>query len=283
MPQIGAAFYELKAALATLYDDAEASAIAHEALRHITGLDRLSRLSQKHQTLTAAQAADFSRMKRALQRGEPLQYAIGMAHFMGRDFKVTAAVLIPRPETEELVQWILQEEKCSNLLDVGTGSGCIAVSLALALPGCAVQAIDISADALSIAEENAERLGARVAFQLSDFLEKASREALGSFDVIVSNPPYIPEAERATLHANVREYEPGIALFVPSDDALLFYRAIADYGKQHLSAAGRIYCELHRDYAEDTAALFRQQGYAEVTLRKDLHGNLRMLRARLLP
>jgi release factor glutamine methyltransferase len=279
MPGLGVAFFEMKAALRVLYDEGEADAIAHEVLRHITGLDRLARLTQKHQPLSAEQAERFSEMKAALLRGTPLQYVTGTAHFLGRDFKVTPAVLIPRPETEELVQWILEEIQPKCLLDIGSGSGCIATSLALALPQCEVLGIDISTDALRIAKENADRLGARVTFQPCDFLDAAARGNLGHFDLIVSNPPYIPEAERASLHPNVREYEPATALFVPSNDALLFYRAIADFGKQHLSAGGSIYCELHRDFAEDAAALFRQEGYADAVLRKDMQGNARMLRA----
>jgi release factor glutamine methyltransferase len=282
MREIGAAFFELKASLCGLYDEGEASAVAHETLRHITRLDRLARLTLKHQALTPEQTEQFEKMRETLLRGVPLQYATGAAQFFGRDFRVTPAVLIPRPETEELVQWILDEAQPKRLLDVGTGSGCIAVSLALALPNCEVIAIDISTEALSIAEENADRLGARVAFQHGDFLNEEARSRLGSFDAIVSNPPYIPEAERTSLHQNVREHEPATALFVPSDDALLFYRAIADFGKQHLSTEGRIYCELHRDFAEDAAALFLQEGYADVTLRKDMQGSERMLRARLL-
>ncbi len=281
MLQIGAAFYELRTSMLALYDEGEASAIAHEVLHHITGLGRLERLQIQHQELSSAQEIEFLRIKNLLLDTVPMQYALGAAHFMGRRFKVSSAVLIPRPETEELVQWILAETSSRSILDIGTGSGCIAVSLALALPDCAVTALDISEEALSIAKENAEQLSATVHFQKCNFLEKKTRELLGRFDVIASNPPYIPEQERERLHPNVREHEPATALFVPSEDSLLFYRAIADFGKQHLSVEGSIYCELHRDFAEATATLFRQEGYRDVRLREDMQGNPRMLRARL--
>ncbi|MBS1615327.1 MAG: peptide chain release factor N(5)-glutamine methyltransferase [Bacteroidetes bacterium] len=281
MPEIGTSFFELKAALGKLYDEHEAAAIAHECLYHITGLDRLTRLTQKHQVLSPEQAAQFSKMKTGLLQGMPLQYLIGSAHFLGRDFTVSPAVLIPRPETEELVQWILEGTPPQQILDIGTGSGCIAISLALAWPACTLHAIDISTEALNIAKDNALQLGARLHFQQGDFLKTEQCEQLGQFDILVSNPPYIPVAERMSLHPNVREYEPGTALFVPSDDALLFYRAIADFGKGHLTAKGWIYCELHRDFAAEAAALFRQEGYEEVHVRKDMQGNERMLRAQL--
>lgn len=270
----------MKVALCSLYDEGEAIAIAHEALQYVTGLDKLSRLSQKEQPLSEAQTQTFGHMMEQLLASTPLQYALGEAYFMGRRFVATPAVLIPRPETEELVQWIIDEVKAGSILDIGTGSGCIPISLKLTLKNSDVSAIDISEEALAVARANSRELGADVVFRQIDFLNSIESEKLGSFDVIVSNPPYIPITESETLHANVREHEPAAALFVPGDDALLFYRAIAEFGKKHLAPRGAIYCELHRDYAVETASLFEKRGYGDVVLRKDMHGNQRMLRAR---
>ncbi len=279
MLTIGSAFYELKAALLALYDEGEAAAIAHEILQHATGLDKLSRLSQKQQLLSEPQVEQFRRMKEQLLASKPLQYVLGEAYFMGRCFRVTPAVLIPRPETEELVQWIIDDGKSGSILDIGAGSGCIPISLKLALEDCQVSAIEISEEALDVARSNAKLLGAEVAFQQTDFLNADESGKLSCFDVIVSNPPYIPITEAETLHANVREHEPAAALFVPGNDALLFYRAIAEFGRKHLAHGGAIYSELHRDYAEATVALFEANGYRDVVLRKDMHSNQRMLRA----
>ena len=280
MLSTGAAFYRLRDGLSTLYDREEATAIAHEAMQHLTGMSRLDRLSRKDDLLDAERLEYFTRMETALILGRPLQYVTGLAHFLDRDFKVNSAVLIPRPETEELVQWILADERPKNIIDIGTGSGCIAISLKLALPLTAVLAIDVSPEALAVARTNAESLNADLDFRVLDFLDPQMRNGLPVFDLIVSNPPYIPETERETLHANVRDHEPAAALFVPGNDALQFYRAIAAFGKTHLTAGGNVYCELHRDYAEDTAVLFREYGYRDVVLKEDMHGAPRMLRAR---
>ena len=263
-----------------MYDSDEAAAIAHGTMQHITGLGKLQRLDMHDILLTELQLEAYQQAKSALRQGVPLQYVFGEAWFMGHRFSVGPAVLIPRPETEELVHWIIAEEKPRQIIDIGTGSGCIAVSLKLRICEAAVVAIDASEAALSVAAENARTMGVSIQFDLLDFLDAEARDALPAFDVIVSNPPYIPLTERETLHANVRDHEPAAALFVPGDDALQFYRAIADFGLTHLLPQGSIYCELHRVYAEDAATLFKGYGYSDVELKEDLHGAPRMLRAR---
>lgn len=275
------AFADLSTTLQSVYGAREATAIAHQVLEHITGATRLERLTDKHKPLSAEQGSEYDRIKPLLLQGIPLQYVLGKEWFMGRQFMVNEDVLIPRPETEELVQWIIDENKSKEItiLDIGTGSGCIPISLRLALPQSAVSAIDVSSGALNIAIQNATSLNANVDFKQVDFLEKGQWTALGTYDVIVSNPPYIPETESNTLHSNVRDYEPGLALFVPGNDALLFYRNIAEFGLASLKENGIIYCELHVDYALDTQALFTTMGYRHTELRKDMHGNLRMLKA----
>ncbi len=279
MRTIGAAYYDLRSALTALYDEGEAAAIAHGALEHVTSLTGLQRLSQKYLLLSEAQYEAYAGAKAALLGGQPLQYVTGKAFFLGRRFLVSPAVLIPRPETEELVEWIISTARPKSILDIGTGSGCIAVSLKLALPDCEVTVIDVSPEALAIARQNAQQLGAEVAAQQLDFLNAQSRDALPKFDVIVSNPPYIPLTEADSLHRNVRDHEPATALFVPGADPLLFYREIAAFGRTHLADGGAIFCELHRDYAVQTAELFCSHGYFSATLREDIHGAPRMLRA----
>lgn len=275
------AYIDLSTALHAIYDVREASALAQQVLEHITGATRLERLTDKHNALTPEQGSEYDRIKPLLLQGIPLQYVLGTEWFMGRQFMVNEDVLIPRPETEELVQWIIDDNKSKEItiLDIGTGSGCIPISLQLALPQSAVSAIDVSSGALNVAIQNATSLNANVDFRKVDFLDKTQWTTLGIYDVIVSNPPYIPETESNTLHTNVRDHEPGLALFVPGNDALLFYRNIAEFGLSNLKENGIIYCELHVDYAIDTQALFTAMGYRHTELRKDMHGNLRMLKA----
>jgi len=303
------AFYQLKGQLQPLYDETEATAIAHLFLEFITGLGKLERLDKKDIHLTKTQQDGFDKKSKDLLKGKPIQYVTNSAWFMGREFLVNENVLIPRPETEELVQWILDDAHAAHspaaatedpnpaaaaktrILDVGTGSGCIGISLARLLPGSVVTCVDISHEALDTLETNIEwvlsehekRINASSIRLLElDFLDEAIRNKdLGRYDVVVSNPPYIPYKEKASLHDNVARYEPTIALFVPDGDALVFYRALASFGLKHLRNDGSIYCELDADHAEECKQLFESAGYTNVTLKKDIHGNWRMLRARL--
>lgn len=282
MLSYSAAYGELFTALGTIYDDREAAAIAHEALEYITGAGRLQRLTDKDRRLTGEQELQFIEIKKGLLSGRPMQYVLGYAWFMGRRFIVNEHVLIPRPETEELMQWIVDDYKGNSpgIIDIGTGSGCIPVSLKLLLPGADVTAIDISKGALAVAQANATLLGADIEFNTLDFLDTNTWHQLPPVDVIISNPPYIPETERDTLSSNVREHEPGQALFVPGDDALLFYRHIAMFAQEYLARGGAVYCELHVDYARATEDLFKGMGFTDTELRADMHGNLRMLKAK---
>jgi release factor glutamine methyltransferase len=281
MLNLGEAFYELKNQLLQLYDPQEATAIAHEALSDITGLAKLERLMRKDATFTEEQIKRYASAKEELLKGKPLQYVTGKAWFFGREFKVNEHVLIPRPETEELVAWIKTDYKYLgeiSILDIGSGSGCIPISLQIELNNATIISCDISEGALKVAEENAGKLSAEVSFIRTDFLNHKMWYNFGRFDVIVSNPPYIPENEADSLHKNVREFEPSLALFVPNDDALLFYRNIAEFGKEHLNSEGAIYCELHKDYAMATKEMFEKRGYS-AELKTDMHGNERMLKA----
>lgn len=283
MLTIGAAFYRLKNDLQPLYDEREAVAVAHIIMEHITGLGKLQRISHKDDVLSARELEAFANAIQLLVKGTPVQHITGKAWFAGYEFMVNKHVLIPRPETEELVQWIASDNatfSALHILDVGSGSGCIPVMLKKLLPAAAVTSCDVSPNALEVARQNAVHMHVDVTFLHLDFLNEIERAALDKYEVIVSNPPYIPMREMERLHTNVREHEPHLALFVPNDDPLLFYRAIAEFGHTHLLDGGCIYCELDADHAVETKELFLQLGYGNVELRKDIHGNYRMLRAR---
>ena len=283
MYTLAAAYYGLKDALLHLYDARESSAIAHDVLETMTGLSKTDRLIHKDNTLSLDQQIEYDRIVALLVVGVPMQYALGHAWFMGNKYEVNNTVLIPRPETEELVQWIVDEHKDINrsmsVLEVGTGSGCIAVSLSILIRDMQVTACDISKEALLLANNNAVNIGAKVVFKQGDFLKWQDFDWGGGYDIIVSNPPYIPLSVMGKLHQNVINHEPHIALFVPDNDPLIFYRAIAAFGSVYLSEGGGIYCELDADNAMDTKVMFEQQGYSKVEIKPDMHGNLRMLKA----
>ena len=210
---------------------------------------------------------------------EPLQYIIGETWFCGYRFKVTPAVLIPRPETAELIDWIVTDNKRdgAHVLDVGTGSGCIPVSLALMMDSPVVSAWDISEEALSVASENARLNNADVAFSRVDVLGTDIPDI--KVDILVSNPPYITESEKKDMERNVLEWEPDLALFVPDDDPLRFYRRIAEIGLDILNDGGLIYFEINRAYGSETVEMLASMGYKNIELRKDLSSNDRMIKA----
>jgi len=276
------AFYDLLDKLQILYDKEEATAIAHEVLLHITEQDKLQRITNKDVVLTITQQLQYDTTLDSLLTGRPLQYVLGSAWFMGKEYLVNEHVLIPRPETEELIEWIISELGIGNwelgIMDIGSGTGCVPISLKLAMPDANVSSCDISDVAIAVAKQNATALHADVDFVLLDFLNETNWLELGQYDIIVSNPPYIPASDRETLHQNVRDFEPGLALFVPDNDALIFYKAIAAFGKTHLADGGRIYCEVHADHGIQTKEMFEAAGY-NTELRKDMHGNWRMIKA----
>lgn len=212
-----------------------------------------------------------------LQQHEPIQYITGHTEFFGLEFGVNKNVLIPRPETEELVEWMLQDlqGKSVNILDIGTGSGCIAISLARNLPQAVVTAIDISQPALDTASTNAKRNEVKVNFQCADVLKMD--ELRNVFDVIVSNPPYVRELEKEAMQRNVLEYEPDTALYVRDEDPLLFYRKITALAADNLSSGGKLYFEINQYMGKETEALLKQKNF-QTTLKKDIFGAERMLK-----
>lgn len=269
-------YRELWRTLEALYGNGEARAVTDYVLDVCFGLSKADILCGAVEEMTAEKTAELNKIFGRLMEGEPVQYVLGRAEFCGRWFNVRPGVLIPRPETEELCAWITSDSKASGspkVLDIGTGSGCIAITLQLDMPESKVTAWDISADALDVARENAQQLGANVNFVKQDALNAKPE---GEWDVIVSNPPYICEKEKKDMAVNVLEHEPQTALFVPDADPLLFYRAITRLAVQTLSKGGRLYFEINPIYADDTCHMMRAEGMTAVELRSDMYGKQRM-------
>lgn len=269
-------YRELWRTLEPLYGNGEARAVTDYVLDVCFGLSKADIMCGAVEEMTAEKTAELNKIFGRLMEGEPVQYVLGRAEFCGRWFDVRPGVLIPRPETEELCAWITADSKVSaspKVLDIGTGSGCIAITLQLDMPESKVTAWDISADALDVAHENAQQLGANVNFVKQDALNAKPE---GEWDVIVSNPPYICEKEKKDMAVNVLEHEPHTALFVPDADPLLFYRAITRLAVQTLSKGGRLYFEINPIYADDTCRMMQAEGMTAVELRSDMYGKQRM-------
>ena len=274
----------LAAGLAPLYPETEAAAIAALVIEHRLHLDALQRRMQAQGPVPAEMQAQLPFLLTRLLAHEPVQYVLGTAHFAGMELEVTPATLIPRPETEELVQLIVAGQRARpglRVLDLGTGSGCLALALARALPGAEVLAADISEEALAVARRNAARYAPAVTFQQFDMLrEMPAGLAPGTLDVLVSNPPYVRESERAQMRANVLAWEPVTALFVPDHDPLLFYRRLAEMGAVLLRPGGGNYLEINEALGDETATLLVAQGFADVRVVPDLFGKARMVHGR---
>lgn len=265
--------------LVPVYGEGEAQAIARLIYEVRYGLTLSDLLMGRDSSVPQD---ELEQIAIRLERQEPVQYILGQADFYGRTFVVNEHVLIPRPETEELCQWIIATD-ATNILDIGTGSGCIAITLALDIPNSQVTAWDISADALAVARENARRHNVHVSFEQVDALHLTSdicHQTSVVFDLIVSNPPYICNKERETMEANVLEHEPHTALFVPNDDPLLFYRAIAQYGQTALKEGGWLYFEINPLYAEALREMFSKMSYYDIEIKEDQYGKQRMIRAK---
>ncbi len=276
-------YHELWRMLTSVYEDDEAQAVARMVYEVRFRLSLSDICIGKDTQLSADSQTQLEEIAQRLLNQEPVQYVLGETTFAGRTFKVTPDVLIPRPETAELCEWIDTSISPSGkrVLDIGTGSGCIAITLALAWPEADVTAWDISAEALAVAQENAEHLGARITFRQVDILMEApaSWEGVGECHLIVSNPPYITAREATAMEYNVLDWEPHRALFVPDNDPLLFYRAIARYAQQALEPQGWLYFEINPLYADELHRLLDTMGYHHVETKKDQYGKQRMIRA----
>ena len=275
--------------LTPLYDEGEAQAIVRLVLEVQFGITLTDIYTGKVNELSREAEEELEKIILRLERSEPVQYVLGRETFCGRTFYVAPGVLIPRPETEVLCRWIeedynrpycaLQPPMPLQVLDVGTGSGCIAVTLAADLRNSVVTAWDISGDALLIARENVHQWQVRVELKMEDALHPSASAMQQQFDIIVSNPPYICDKERTGMAKNVLAYEPETALFVPDDDPLRFYRAIAEYGVQALSADGVLYFETNPLYINDVKEMLNTLGYKQIELREDQFGKLRFTKA----
>ena len=267
-----------------VYDPREARNIADLVLEHLTGWKKIDRVINKQVPLSAKARADFPRIVEALAEHQPVQYILGEAWFCGFQFYVNNQVLIPRPETEELTQWIISDLKHLNssepvVVDMGTGSGCIPVSIKKNIPTARVSGFDISEGALAVAKENARRLSVVVNFAIMDLMDEAQFDSIPLADIIVSNPPYIPCSQENEMPDHVTRFEPGVALFVKDNDPLIFYRRLSALGRTKLKENGLLYFEIHEEFGSHTADLLHEYGWTGIELRKDMQGKERMIRA----
>jgi release factor glutamine methyltransferase len=261
------------------YSSGEVSALTRIIATELLGVSQMAYFLKDNITLTAEQEALLDNAIERLKKQEPIQYILDYSDFCGLRFKVTPATLIPRPETSELVEWVANEATGSeSILDIGTGSGCIAISLAHRLQQSKVTAWDISHDALAVAAENSKTNDCNVTFEHVDILAYKPT-ADKQFDIIVSNPPYIKENEKEAMHSNVLDWEPHTALFVPDSDPLLFYRTIAKKGLAISKPGGSLYFEINRAHGKETMEMLAALGYTGIELRKDFADNDRMIRA----
>lgn len=267
----------IRSRLQPYYTAEEVSALSRIVCCDLLGQAPTGYYLGKDIVLSSKKEQELEDILQRLSRFEPLQYIEGRTLFLGREFWVAPGVLIPRPETEELVELMLKEIPAdARILDVGTGSGCIAISLAKALPDALVTAWDVSPEALSVARVNARKLQANVRFVECDVLA-CQVDEVGLYDVIVSNPPYVTEAEKADMEPNVLQWEPSLALFVPDDDPLRFYLRIAVLGRDMLADGGRLYFEINRAYGREMVEMLRAMGYVGVRVEKDLSQNDRFV------
>lgn len=268
----------IKESLKTYYPESEISGFIRIIIEHLTKQSYpLALISDK--TLTPEKTKELSSILQRLERYEPIQYVLGETEFFGLPFLVNEGVLIPRPETEELVEIILNENKKSNLniLDIGTGSGAIVTALAKHMNKASLSAWDFSQKALDVAIENAKTNEVNIDFRLVDVLKEFPKDQL--FDIIVSNPPYIEEKEKEAMEQNVLAYEPHSALFVPDNKALLFYERIADIALEILTQQGKLYFEINQAKGKETVQMLEQKGFVNIALLQDLNKNDRMIRA----
>lgn len=280
----GEIYNDFRNKLQSIYDDREAENICDWVFENVTGLKKWERRRNQNHELAETNSEKIKMHLEELLKHKPVQYVLQEAWFYKRKFFVNDNVLIPRPETEELVEWIVSDfnnEKNSkpiNIIDIGTGSGCIPISLKKELLKIRITAIDISDKALSVSKKNAEELNATIDFFQTDFLNENEWKMLSHYDIIVSNPPYIPLNEKEILAKNVADFEPEIALFVKNNDPFIFYKKIAGFAKSHLNQSGKIYVEVHEEYAKEVGSIFESAEFL-VEIKNDIYGKQRMVKA----
>jgi len=272
---------ELLARLTPLYGEREAAQIGDLVLENITGKKKIDRLLNKDILLSPLQTDIFHQYIFGLSKHQPVQYVLQESWFCGMKFYVDEHVLIPRPETEELVEWVTadQAKTTPSILDIGTGSGCIAIALKKRLPKALIHACDISPEALAVARRNATALVADIDFLQLDILDSSQWAGLPPLDLIVSNPPYIPVKEKSAMSPHVVDHEPHLALFVKDENPGIFYQAIARLGQERLPQGGTLYAEIHEDLAGLVVGILKKAGYQDIVVRKDMQGKNRMVKA----
>jgi release factor glutamine methyltransferase len=264
--------------LTPLYDVGEAESFFYLILEAKHQLKRVDIALQPDLAFSETELKTWSSILEQLKKEIPIQYILGVTHFYGLEFEVNSAVLIPRPETEELVDWIIQSSKVQSklkILDIGTGSGCIAIALAKNLPNAQVFALEVSEKALATAKKNAEKNQVQLTFIHQSILETV--DLAQEFDIIVSNPPYVRELEKQEIKKNVLDNEPHLALFVEDNDALIFYRKIAQLAHKNLNPKGQLYFEINQYLGQETLNLLQEMGFKNCELRQDIYGNDRMI------
>jgi release factor glutamine methyltransferase len=274
-------YTQFLSSLKKIYSDNEAVSIIEMVFESTLQLDRTALRAFTDKAISKVDSAKLNSILDQLVIHTPVQYVLGEAWFYKMKLKVSPAVLIPRPETEELVLEVIQyakENTAKNILDIGTGSGCIAIAIKKHVPNLVSTAIDISREALFIAMQNAATQNTHIEFLQINFLEETTHKNLSLFDIIISNPPYIPANEKELMDKNVTAYEPHTALFVADATPLIFYEKIALFGKTHLSKTGKIFLETHENFAKAVATLFEANGY-KATIKQDLSGKERMVMA----
>lgn len=278
------AYRQLLAQLYEIYDNREAANIADMAIEHVTGQRKIERIMYKDLPVNKEQQKQLEKIARQLLTHRPVQYVLAEAWFMGMKLIVNEHVLIPRPETEELVQWMTDDIRKSgnkevSVIDIGTGSGCIPTVVKKKIPQATVSAIDVSENALQVAKLNAIEQKADVDFFQLDFLNEEEWKQLGKYDIIVSNPPYVKQSEEPPMRDNVLKFEPHLALFVPNENALIFYEAIAKFSREHLKPEGNVYVEINETLGEEVIEVFKKFAFENVVLKKDLQGKNRVVKA----
>ncbi|HCN84544.1 MAG TPA: peptide chain release factor N(5)-glutamine methyltransferase [Sphingobacteriaceae bacterium] len=275
--------------LKSIYDTEEAKGMAFQVIHHLTGISKSHFLLNKNETIPEENILSIIRIMEELKTGKPLQYVLGETEFYGLKFKVNSSVLIPRPETEELVDWVLKEitksqipnPKSQIILDIGTGSGCIAISLKKHLPQSKVYALDKFQAALEIAGHNAVLNQTKISFIQADLLKEPELIPNLNYSIIISNPPYITDKEKQQMHTNVLEHEPHSALFVADNSPLIFYERIAVFAKTHLTENGLLFFEINERFGKETVSLLEKEGFNNIELKKDLQGKHRMIKAQI--
>lgn len=278
------AYRQLSITLQTIYERREANHIASFVIESLTGFNNTQRIVHKDVFFTRQQTTNFHLIIMELLDHKPVQYVLQEAHWYGMKLYVDNSVLIPRPETEELVAWCIEKIKEKHtgngceVLDIGTGSGCIAIAVKKSLPSCNVYAADISDKALEIAMQNAEEQGTDISFYKTDMLDTSQWTNFPDCNCIISNPPYVTEQEASHMDKNVLRFEPHLALFVPDNNPLVFYDAISSFGQQHLHNNGLLFFEINESFGREIADMLSAKGYTDVELRKDMQGKDRMVK-----